>query len=205
MVKQNRRSFWWPLKWLDTHFEEVILIAATILITVVITMQIVMRYFFAHALSWAEEFCRFCYIYFCFCSISYSIRNRSLLNVTVVIDALPRTIRMGLDVLVQITMAIVFAVFFYGSLGCMQATFESGQLSTALQIPMSVPYFATVLGFFLATIRSGQMTFRSIRMLVKGEDVQVSALESIEEELSSDVKAQLLTYQDLQSDDGREA
>lgn len=49
------------------------------------------------------------------------------------------------------------------------------------------------------------MTFRSIRMLVKGEDVQVSALESIEEELSSDVKAQLLTYQDLQSDDGREA
>lgn len=191
------------LKWLDIHFEEAILIAATILITVVITMQIVMRYFF-NALPWAEEFCRFCYIYFCFCSISYSIRNRSLLNVTVIIDMLPRIVRMLLDVVVQIAMAVMFAVFFYGSLGCMQATFESGQLSTALQIPMSVPYFATVLGFFLATIRSIQMTIRSIKMLIMGEDVQVSALESIEDELSSDVKEQLLAYQNQQPDDKKE-
>ena len=191
------------LTWLDIHFEEVILIAATILITVVITLQIVMRYFF-NALPWAEEFCRFCYIYFCFCSISYSIRNRSLLNVTVVIDLLPRVLRMVLDVLVQAAMAVMFAVFFYGSLGCMQATFESGQLSTALQIPMSVPYFATVLGFFLATIRAVQMTVRSIKMLVRGEDVQISALESIEEELSSDVKEQLLAYKQ-QTDEGKEA
>lgn len=191
------------LKWLDIHFEEAILIAATILITVVITMQIVMRYFF-NALPWAEEFCRFCYIYFCFCSISYSIRNRSLLNVTVIIDMLPRIVRMLLDVVVQSAMAVMFGVFFYGSIGCMQATFESGQLSTALQIPMSVPYFATVLGFFLATIRSVQMTIRSIKMMVKGEDVQVSALESIEDELSSDVKEQLLAYQDQQSDDKKE-
>lgn len=191
------------LKWLDIHFEEVILIAATILITVVITLQIVMRYFF-NALPWAEEFCRFCYIYFCFCSISYSIRNRSLLNVTVIIDMLPRIVRMLLDVLVQVAMAVMFAVFFYGSLGCMQATFESGQLSTALQIPMSVPYFATVLGFFLATIRSIQMTIRSIKMLIMGEDVQVSALESIEDELSSDVKEQLLAYQNQQPDDKKE-
>ena len=203
MTNSTQKSPWNILTWFDTHFEEVILIAATILITVVITLQIVMRYFF-DALPWAEEFCRFCYIYFCFCSISYSIRNRSLLNVTVVIDLLPRVFRMGLDVLVQAAMAVMFAVFFYGSLGCMQATFESGQLSTALQIPMSVPYFATVLGFFLATIRSVQMTVRSIKMLVKGEDVQVSALESIEEELSSDVKEQLLAYKQ-QADEGKEA
>ena len=204
MTDCAKKSPWQVLKWLDVHFEEVILIAATILITVVITLQIVMRYFF-NALPWAEEFCRFCYIYFCFCSISYSIRNRSLLNVTVVIDMLPRTFRMLLDVLVQVAMAAMFAVFFYGSLGCMEATFESGQLSTALQIPMSIPYFATVLGFFLATIRSVQMTFRSVKMLIKGEDVQVSALESIEDELSSDVKEQLLSYKDSQSDDGKEA
>lgn len=203
MTNSTQKSPWNILTWFDTHFEEVILIAATILITVVITLQIVMRYFF-DALPWAEEFCRFCYIYFCFCSISYSIRNRSLLNVTVVIDLLPRVFRMGLDVLVQAAMAVMFAVFFYGSLGCMQATFESGQLSTALQIPMSVPYFATVLGFFLATIRSVQMTVRSIKMLVKGEDVQVSALESIEEELSSAVKEQLLAYKQ-QADEGKEA
>ena len=204
MTEQAKKSPWQFLKWLDVHFEEVILIAATILITVVITLQIVMRYFFS-ALPWAEEFCRFCYIYFCFCSISYSIRTKSLLNVTVLIDLLPRVVRMTLDLLVQIAMVVMFAIFFYGSLGCMEATFESGQLSTALQIPMSIPYFATVLGFFLATIRSVQMTFRSAKMLVKGEDIQVSALESIEDELSSDVKEQIQGYKDQQSNDGKEA
>lgn len=80
IMKQN------PLKrviaWLDLHLEETILIITGSLIGIVIMMQIIMRYVFRHALPWPEEFCRFCYIYFCFISLGYAVRNRCLLNIT---------------------------------------------------------------------------------------------------------------------------
>ena len=86
-MKQN------PLKrviaWLDLHLEETILIITGSLIGIVIMMQIIMRYVFRHALPWPEEFCRFCYIYFCFISLGYAVRNRCLLNITLLQDHLP--------------------------------------------------------------------------------------------------------------------
>ena len=88
-MKQN------PLKrviaWLDLHLEETILIITGSLIGIVIMMQIIMRYVFRHALPWPEEFCRFCYIYFCFISLGYAVRNRCLLNITLLQDHLPRS------------------------------------------------------------------------------------------------------------------
>ena len=126
-MKQN------PLKrviaWLDLHLEETILIITGSLIGIVIMMQIIMRYVFRHALPWPEEFCRFCYIYFCFISLGYAVRNRCLLNITLLQDHLPRVLRMALDILIQVSMLIVFIIFFGGSIDCVKATIISGQRS----------------------------------------------------------------------------
>lgn len=172
------------IRWLDLHFEETLMIIFGSLIGIIIMMQIIMRYFFHNALSWPEEFCRFCYIYFCFISIGYSVRNHCLLNVTLLQDFLPRAVRMALDVLIQLTMLVVFGVFFMGSITCVQAAAASHQMSTAMQIPMYIPYMATCIGFLIATLRSVQAVVRSIRMTIRGEDIKVDAVEAVKEELS---------------------
>ena len=163
-MKQN------PLKrviaWLDLHLEETILIITGSLIGIVIMMQIIMRYVFRHALPWPEEFCRFCYIYFCFISLGYAVRNRCLLNITLLQDHLPRVLRMALDILIQVSMLIVFIIFFGGSIDCVKATIISGQRS-----------------FFLAIIRSVQSSFQSIKLLLTGGDIKVDAMTAVEEEL----------------------
>ena len=70
-------------------------------------------------LASAEEFCRFCYIYFCFISLGYAVRNRCLLNITLLQDHLPpRVLRMALDILIQVSMLIVFIIFFGGTSLC---------------------------------------------------------------------------------------
>lgn len=180
-MKQN------PLKrviaWLDLHLEETILIITGSLIGIVIMMQIIMRYVFRHALPWPEEFCRFCYIYFCFISLGYAVRNRCLLNITLLQDHPPRVLRMALDILIQVSMLIVFIIFFGGSIDCVKATIISGQRSPALQIPMTIPYLATSIGFFLAIIRSVQSSFQSIKLLLTGGDIKVDAMTAVEEEL----------------------
>lgn len=158
-MKGNRNAF----KWLDTHLEETIMIISAILITVVILLQIIMRYFFKNALSWPEEFSRFCYIYFVFMSIGYSIRNKSMLNVTMLQDFMPKRMQMLLDIIIQISMAVIFGVFTYYSTEVIRATLLSGQKATALQIPMTIPYFAAFLGFLTATFRSVQSAFLCIK------------------------------------------
>lgn len=158
-MKGNRNAF----KWLDTHLEETIMMISAILITVVILFQIIMRYFFKNALSWPEEFSRFCYIYFVFMSIGYSIRNKSMLNVTMLQDFMPKRMQMLLDIIIQISMAVIFGVFTYYSTEVIRATLLSGQKATALQIPMTIPYFAAFLGFLTATFRSVQSAFLCIK------------------------------------------
>ena len=190
-TKYERREKVKIIKWLDAHLEETVMIITACLIGIIIMFQIIMRYFFKHALPWPEEFCRFCYIYFVFVSVGYSIRNHSMLNVTILQDALPRKVRMLIDIMIQAVMVVMFALFTFYSKDVLLATVASGQKSTALQIPMTVPYMATIIGFALATIRSIQSTIHSIRLFISGGDIKVTALESIEEELSDDVKKQM--------------
>lgn len=182
------KSLFKAIRWLDLHLEETVMVVLGSLIGIIIMFQIVMRYVFRHALPWPEEFCRFCYIYFCFISISYSVRNHSMLNVTLLQDHLPRVVRMTLDLLIQVTMGVVFVVFFRGSLDCVRATVASGQMSTAMQIPMTVPYLATSIGFFLAIIRSIQASIHSAKMLLRGEDIKVDALSAVQDELDENTK-----------------
>ena len=187
---------WKIIKWLDVHLEETIMLILICLIGIIIMFQVVMRYVFHNALPWPEEFCRFCYIYFCFMGIGYSVRNHCLLNVTLLQDHLPRSIRMMLDSAIQITMVVLFALFFRGSISCVQATIASGQMSTAMQIPMTIPYLATCFGFLLATIRAIQASIRSVKMLLNGEDIKVDALEAVEEELDENTRQLLHRKED---------
>lgn len=176
------------IRWLDLHMEEVIMVFLGSLIGVVILLQIVMRYFFQHALTWPEEFCRFCYIYFCFISIGYAVRNHAMLNVTLLQDCLPRTARMVLDLIIQISMVVIFIIFFRGSLDSVQSTIVSGQKSTAMQIPMTVPYLAVSIGFFLAVIRSVQASVHSAKLLFSGGDIKVDVMSALQDELDENTK-----------------
>ncbi len=52
------------IKWLDEHFEETFLVIFLVLISCITMLQIIARTFFS-ALSWPEEFCRYCWIWAC--------------------------------------------------------------------------------------------------------------------------------------------
>lgn len=109
--------------------------------------------------------------------------NRCHVKYHSIADHLPRVLRMALDILIQVSMLIVFIIFFGGSIDCVKATIISGQRSPALQIPMTIPYLATSIGFFLAIIRSVQSSFQSIKLLLTGGDIKVDAMTAVEEEL----------------------
>lgn len=65
------------IKWLDAHFEETILVLLLVAIACISMIQVLFRKIpFVTSLTWAEEFCRFLWIWSVFLSLPYTIRSR---------------------------------------------------------------------------------------------------------------------------------
>ena len=142
---------------LDEHFEEALLVIMLILITVVEFLQVVIRNIpWIPALKWAEEFCRFCWIWSVFLSLPYTIKRGSMLRVNVLMDLLPQKARKIINISVDFINAIVMIVLGYYSIGVVDLIKKSGETSPAMEWPMWMVYSIMLVGFFLGAFRSIQ-------------------------------------------------
>ncbi|MCJ7836898.1 TRAP transporter small permease [Cuneatibacter sp. NSJ-177] len=151
------------LRWLDERFEETVLGGFLILITLVIFLQVIMRYVLSHALSWPEEFTRYCLVCSTLLSLSYCIRYRINLRVDILVKYLPETARKVLEFLVQLLSLGLYSYLFYHSFSTVQLSLNSKQVSTAMGFPMYLLYGWGTACFGLAIIRSIQDIIRTFR------------------------------------------
>lgn len=151
------------VKWLDDHFEEFLLVILLVLIAVVMLVQIVMRYVVNSSLTWAEEFCRYCYVWTAFLSLGYTAKMDNMLRVGVVMDLLPDTLHRIVNILAQVVVVGFFGVFAYQSIGVITAIQGMGQRSTAMGWPTYMVYFCTFIGFALGCLRGLQRLVTMVR------------------------------------------
>ena len=117
-------------KWLDEHFEETLLVILLVLISCVELIQVIVRNVsFIPALTWAEEFCRICWIASVFISLPYTIRKASML------------------------------LLGYHSISVIQRVIRSNETFPAMKWPMWSIYSVMVVSLFLAAFRCLQMAY----------------------------------------------
>ena len=151
------------LQFLDRHLEEYVMAFLLITLTLVMLLQIVMRYIFGHALSWPEELCRYCFVYITFFTLGFCVRRGSMLRLDILQSVLPAKVWQGLQYVVSVVSLVFFGWMFYQALSLQKAIMRTSRTSAALGIPYTYIYLATVLGFGLALLRSLQMTLRLFR------------------------------------------
>lgn len=151
------------VKWLDDNLEELIMIILLIMLTCIMMLQVVMRYVFKTPLSWAEEACRYCFVYSVMLATAYCIRKGRMLRVDVVIHLFPPVIAKFLDLTAQI-MAIVFCVIMLKpSWNVMASALKIGNVSSGLELPMWILYTSAPVGFFLGIVRGIEVLVLSIK------------------------------------------
>lgn len=152
------------IKWLDKHFEETLLIILLVLICFVELVQVIVRNIpFIPALTWAEEFCRFCWIWSVFLSLPYTIRKGSMLRVSVLLDLFPAKARSAINVMVDLITATTMGFLGIHSVSVIQRILKSAELSPAMKWPMWIVYSIMLLGFFLSVLRGVQQAYLHIR------------------------------------------
>jgi len=140
------------LKKFDENFEEVILVCLLIIISCIMMAQIVAR-LLNSAFSWSEEAARFLFVWSGFLSISYSIKKRISITIDQLVISIPAKAGDCLRILAHVVMLFYFVYMVRFAYGYYVAALVSGQLSPAMQLPMSVVAAAPMVGFAFAIIR----------------------------------------------------
>lgn len=172
------------VKWLDEHFEETLLIILLVMISCVELAQVIARNVpFIPALKWAEEFCRFCWIWSVFLSLPYTIRKASMLRVSVLLDVFPTKVKNAINIVVDLITAATMCLLGVNSISVIQRIMKSAETSPAMKWPMWIIYSVMLVGFLFATLRGLQQAYLHIRSFNKKEltTVEQTMAEAAEE------------------------
>ena len=142
------------ISWLDEHFEEALLVVLLVIISCISLIQVIIRNVpFIPTLKWAEEFCRFAWIWSVFLSLPYTIKKGNMLRVAILLDLLPEKVKKIVNLLVDLIVTAVMGFLCWNSIPVITKIKTSAELSPAMAWPMWIIYIIIFVGFFLGTLR----------------------------------------------------
>jgi len=155
------------LKWLDLHFEEMFLTILLIVLTSLMTVNVILRYVMGSGITWSEAICRYCLVYSTFFTIAHWVRRGNGICVDFVLQIAPKSIVDILRWLVYVLQIVFFGFLFISSLRVLSKTYATGTVDGTLGFNMAYIYLACCIGFCDATIRSIQVFILNLPMFNK--------------------------------------
>lgn len=152
-----------------TMVENFIMIATFAVMVCASFAQVVNRNFFKLPISWFDEAAIYCMIYMVLIGTEVGLRDGTQIAVTALVDKLHGRGRTLIQLIAKIVLVFFAAVVFVGSIQLMAIQIRTGQVSAALNLPMSVPYFAMVLSFGMITLVQAVAALELLRDLIQGK------------------------------------
>jgi len=147
-MERNKYS----LKMLD-KIEEIIVGFCLLASTLLITLNVILRFFFGAGISWSDELVRYLIIVLTFVGSAICVRTGKHISIDLLSGRLKGNKRNYLMILINIIGLIFMLAVAIFSLKIIQNNFKFPQLSPALQIPMWIPYLSIPIGFGLSSVR----------------------------------------------------
>jgi C4-dicarboxylate transporter DctQ subunit len=137
--------------------------------SLLIFVNVVLRYWFLAPISWAEELTLYMMAWIVFVGSSVAIRTRGHIAIDLLPLALSPAGRHRLAIFIALVMLVFFAVFFYYSGQHTLRVYTTGQVTPVMQAPMWLAYLAMPAGSALMFLRTCQLLVRLLRERVKEE------------------------------------
>lgn len=159
------------MKFFNDHLEEFFIIPLMFLMSIIIFIQVIMRYVFQNSLVWSEELSRYMFIWLIYFAVSYTARREKHIRIDAAINLYPKKLRPYIEILSEL-IVLGFSVFIaVTAVTVFHKITWSGQLSPAMRIPMQYVYAAPLVGFVLTAIRQVQCILRRIKAIKNHEEV----------------------------------
>lgn len=124
-------------------------IAATILISFV---EVVRRYLFGQAFTWSDEFQRFAMVYIGTIGGAASYHYGELVGFDTVLNRFGPKGKFVIEMISDLLSLVLIVICLILSVQTVMSKSVQIAISTGLKIPMTIPYAAFVIGFFLMAL-----------------------------------------------------
>ena len=123
--------------------------AGTILavMTILVFLTVIYRYFLLAPISWGEEMARFLFIALSMLGAAIAVKDRTHFAITILTSKFPARIRACLEVAIVLGASVLLCVVIEKGWGL--TLLNRNQESPALGVPMSLPYAAVPIGGLL--------------------------------------------------------
>jgi len=139
--------------YLEENLEEILMVILLAAFSVVMMIQVIARNIVGGGFTWAEEVCRYLFVYSGMLSAGYCIRKGLGIRVDAVYNFFPKPVKIFIDLFSKVLTILVYAYIAYMSIGLIQTTTS---ISAAMQLPVKYVYASIPLGMGLGTIRGVQ-------------------------------------------------
>lgn len=144
------------MKYLD-FAQKYLLAFGMLFTTILLFLNVILRYFFHSAIFWAEEVLRYCIVWISFIGTAVCVQEDSHISIDILSNSLKPNRKRILKIFLQI-FGILFSIFFFSVsikfIGQIKAT---SQVSATIgNMPMYIIYLCMPISFVLYFIRSTQ-------------------------------------------------
>ncbi|MGV2939168.1 TRAP transporter small permease [Mesobacillus sp. LC4] len=133
-------------------FEKKLAIILMFAMAVIVAAAVVFRYVFNDPLFWAGEVSIFLLIYITFIGGSLGLKYKTQASVTLVTDYLPEKINKWVAILAHVFMLLFMAILLFYCFTWITSSSVAIQRSSAILLPMWIPYAILPIGLLFATI-----------------------------------------------------
>ena len=140
--------------------------------TVIIFLQVVMRYVFMSPFSWSEELARYLLVWISCLGSAYAVRKGMHINIVFIKNLFPNTVRAVMTISSHIIVLLFFILCIYH--GWIDSIEEWVQRTAAMQIPMTFPKLAIPVGFGLMVMFNIELLIEDIKRVREERHPEVS-------------------------------
>lgn len=158
------------LKWLDKNFEEAVMVMLLMIMTVIMGVQVCARYLFNFSLSWTEEITRYLFVWSGFLSIGFATQKAIAIRLEQLTEKLKGKVKSAVFIIDYAIEFVLFAYMIPAAWRYLMTAIESGQVSTACEMPMWILQASPFVGFVLVEVRLVEKIYQEFKK-GKGEGI----------------------------------
>ncbi len=140
-------------KWLDVNFEPTVMTVLFYSITILITLQVILRFVFSTGFSWGEEVARFLFVWLMNFAISYATRNQRHIKITFLINMFDEKVRKIFLMISDLVFLIFSSLIFLAAIRVCQSAIKYADMAVTIEVSLNIVYGAGVVGYLLIVIR----------------------------------------------------
>lgn len=155
-----------PFRFVEKYFEPFVIVSALAIIIVLVFGDVIARFAFSTSIAPANEAARLAFVYMIYFGVSYAIRERRHMRVTLLLDKVPEAARRVLLAIAETIFLVYSVLVCWLGIVITNNAIERGQILTATEWPTAVLYAAII---FSGAISAARLVHSLYRILVQGD------------------------------------